>query len=351
MAPRPRWHHTVKAAQAEALTAVEIYNSPTWLRPLEGFLVHMHVAWLYLLHAGFDKAGVSYHYRDSKTGRYTKVDGERKSWELQKCVEHRFSSSDPVRKNLELTVQLRNKIEHRYERGMMVAAAGFAQALIINFEDDMVAVFGSNYSVADRVHLPVSLSTFSREGAATLASAQLSLPKRLRDFFIEYRAGLDEDLLNNRAFELRIEIVQKRSPKTQADLAVSFVRLDELTPEEVEAYRSLERVGRVILRDKERDVANFGWMKPSAASAAIQRRLGFRFSHSAEFPKAWKHYQVRPAKDVSVRDKNKTDPQYCRYDDAHNDYLYSQRYVEFVVSKLKEEAVFEKVIGWLPKPL
>jgi hypothetical protein len=84
MAPRPRWHHTLTAAQAEALTAIEIYNSPTSLRPLEGFLVHMHVAWLYLLHASFDKQKISYHYKDPKTGRYVRVDGEKKSWEALK---------------------------------------------------------------------------------------------------------------------------------------------------------------------------------------------------------------------------------------------------------------------------
>ncbi|WP_104113290.1 DUF3644 domain-containing protein [Micromonospora chalcea] len=352
MAPRPRWHHTLKAAQAEALTAVEIYNSPTSLRPLEGFLVHMHVAWLYLLHAGFDKSKIPYHYKDPKTGRYVKIDGDRKSWELQKCVEHRWpSAKDPVRQNLELTVQLRNKIEHRFERGLMVAASGFAQALIMNFEAEIAGSFGSPYSIADRVHIPVALSTFSRDGAAALASSQLLLPKRLRDFFIDYRANLDEDVLNDQAFELRIEIVQKRSPKTEADLAVSFVREDALTPEELNAYRELERVGRVILRDKDRDVANLGWMKPSIASVAIQKGLGVRFSASAEFPRAWKHYKVRPARSVTGKRRNKTDPEYCRYDEAHDDYLYSQRYVDFVIAELGEAAAFEAVIGWAPKSL
>jgi hypothetical protein len=43
---------------------------------------------------------------------------------------------------------------------------------------------------------------------------------------------------------------RKRSPRTEADLAASFVREDELAGEELDAYRALERVGRVILRDK-----------------------------------------------------------------------------------------------------
>jgi hypothetical protein len=350
MAPPPRWHHALKAAQAEALTAVEIYNSPTSLRPLEGFLVHMHVAWLYLLHAGFDKSKTPYHYTDPKTGRYVKVNGERKSWDLQKSIEYRWpSAGSPVRQNLELTVQLRNKIEHRFERGLMVAASGFAQALIMNFEAELVDTFGSDYSIAGRVHIPVALSTFSREGAAAMASAQLKLPKRVRDFFIDYRAKLGDEILNDQAFELRIEIVQKRSPKTEADLAVSFVREDELDGEELDAYRALERVGRVILRDKDRDVANLGWMKPSVASAAVQAALGVRFTASAEFPRAWKHYKVRPDSGATGKQRNKTIPEYCRYDEAHDDYLYSQKYVDLIVAELAHPDAFQSVIGWPPK--
>lgn len=352
MAPRPRWHHTLTAAQAEALTAVEIYNSPTSLRPLEGFLVHMHVAWLYLLHAAFDKSKIPYHYKDQKSGRYIKIDGEKKSWELQKCIEVRWpSTKEPVRQNLELTVQLRNKIEHRFERGLMVAASGFAQSLIMNFEAELIRSFGVAYSIADRVHIPVALSTFSREGAAAMASSQLLLPRRLRDFFIDYRSRLDEGVLNDQAFEMRIEIVQKRSPKTEADLAVSFVREDDLTSEELSAYKELERVGRVILRDKDRDVANLGWLKPSAASAAIQEGLSVRFRPSAEFPRAWRHYKVRPDKTAAGKQRGKTITKYCRYDEPHDDYLYSQEYVGFIVRELSNVASFQSVIGWPPKPL
>jgi hypothetical protein len=148
---------------------------------------------------------------------------------------------------------------------------------------------------------------------------------------------------------MRIEIVQKRSPKTEADLAVSFVREDDLTSEELSAYKELERVGRVILRDKDRDVANLGWMKPAVASAATQTALGVRFSASAEFPRAWRHYKVRPDNTATGKQRNKTKAEYCRYDEAHDDYLYSQAYVNFLVRELSDAATFRSAIGWPPK--
>ena len=129
----------VMAAREEALQAVEIHNSPMSPRPLEGFLVHMHIAWLYVLHAGFEMNGTDYHYR-LPNGRYDKVDGEPKSWDLVKSIKERWStSSDPVRANLEMTAALRNKVEHRYERGLQVATYGFTQALTVNLEGELVA--------------------------------------------------------------------------------------------------------------------------------------------------------------------------------------------------------------------
>lgn len=350
MAPRPRWHHMVIAAREEALTAVEIHNSPLSPRPLEGFLVHMHMAWLYALHAGFSKAGIDYRYRQPN-GHFVKVDGEPKSWELQRCVETRWGNiNDPVRANLELTVRLRNKIEHRYERGLQIASYGFMQALMTNFEDELLT-FGPDYSIADRVHLPVALSTFSREGAAALAKAQMALPQRLRDFFIDYRGGLTEEVLSDREFEFRIEIMQKRAPASDADLAVSFVRIEDLNEDEREAYEALERAGRVILRDKIRDVANAGWMKPAVAAAKTQDALDVRFSPSGEFPRAWKHYEVRPPSGTTGDERAKTDPRYCRWDAAFEGYVYSSAFVRLLEDELSDPAAFEAAIGWKPKPI
>ncbi len=282
MAPRPRWHHMVMAGREEAFQAVEIHNNPLSLRPLEGFLVHIHIAWLYVLHAGFDKDGIDYHYR-LPNGRYEKVDGDAKSWDLTKSIKTRWpNSADPVRANLELTAALRNKVEHRYERGLQVISYGFTQALTLNLENELVGVFGARYSIADKVHLPVSLSAYTREGAAAMIAAQAKLPKRLRDWIIDYRSRLTEDVQTNKAFEFRIEITQKRAPKSEADLAVEFVRLEDLTPEEVDAYEALERTGRVIIREKQ--PPDPGWMRPAQAAMAIQDQLGWRFHPTAEFP-------------------------------------------------------------------
>lgn len=53
------WKIMLEGAIDEALHAVDLYNQPRQPRRPEGFLVHMHIAWLYLLQAEFPHAGVS----------------------------------------------------------------------------------------------------------------------------------------------------------------------------------------------------------------------------------------------------------------------------------------------------
>jgi Domain of unknown function (DUF3644) len=311
-----------------------------------------HIGWLYLLHAEFERDGISYYYRDPKTPRlYLRVGGEKKTWDLEECMKHRWvQPGHPVRANLDLTVQLRNRIEHRYEGALMVASAGFTQSLLLNYEDEIVDRFGPSYTVGDKVHIPVALSTFTREGVAQLLRVQQSLPRKLTDFFVGFRSGIGEDVANDRRFEFRVEIVQKRSPKTTADLAVSFVREDELTEEELHAYEDLEKTGRIILREKLRGIANLGNLRPMAVCERVEAGIPFRFSPWSEFPRAWKHYRVRPETGVRGKARSRTDERYCYFDDAHGDYVYTQAFADLIVEDCKTEEGFRRVIGIAPRP-
>jgi hypothetical protein len=45
--------YTLQASKSEACLAIDLYNRSSSERSLEGFIVHMNLAWLYLLHARF----------------------------------------------------------------------------------------------------------------------------------------------------------------------------------------------------------------------------------------------------------------------------------------------------------
>jgi hypothetical protein len=52
----------VEASRDEATLAVRLYNDATDIRSFEGFVVHMHLAWLYLLYAEFTRDKIDYRY-------------------------------------------------------------------------------------------------------------------------------------------------------------------------------------------------------------------------------------------------------------------------------------------------
>jgi len=227
-------------------------------------------------------------------------------------------------------------------------SVGFAQSLVLNYEEELVSQFGVDWSVAELVHMPVALSTYTRDGVAAMERAQRSVPKRLRNFLVDYRAQLSPDVREDRRFEFRIEILQKRAPKSEADLAISFVREEELTEEERTAYEALERTGRVILREKERPVSNLGRFKPTAVCEQVEAAIPFRFRPSSEFPAAWRALGVRPSGSVKGPARRKTKEQYCLYDEPHDDYVYTQAYVDLLIERCGTEDGFQQLIGREP---
>ena len=66
MARRPHWWHHLQASKQEALLAVDLYNQSRRERRLEAFVVHMHMAWLYLLQARFERDGIDFWYRNEQ---------------------------------------------------------------------------------------------------------------------------------------------------------------------------------------------------------------------------------------------------------------------------------------------
>jgi hypothetical protein len=145
---RPAWWSMVQASRDEACIAVEMYNRTEAPRSYETFVVHMHLAWLYLLQAIARRDGIDCRYFETsgRRRRIVRVDGEPKTWELDRHVmEHWPNPNDPVRANLRFFIALRNKIEHRYTRsqeGLAVATGGHAHAQLVNYEAELTSQFG-----------------------------------------------------------------------------------------------------------------------------------------------------------------------------------------------------------------
>lgn len=349
---RPRKHWPmVEASRDEASLAVRLYNDPAEVRSFEGFVVHMHLAWLYLLHAEFSRDDVDFRYwRKDKPHLLEKVDGEPKRWELAKCVKERWSDDkDPVRANIEFFIGIRNKVEHRFARQQQALAAvvgGEAQALLLNYEEELTTQFGSAASLATRLRFPVFIGSFTDEGERTLRRLRSSLPPSLRTFLAEYRANLDPSTTDDPRYELRLRVLQELAPKDPDALAVQYTRYDDMTPEQRTAVEELGKKGVVVVRERHRDVVGHGLRKPMQVVEAVQEQVPFRFT-MGNFIKAWRLLAVRPPDGDPHPER--TVGRYCIYFELGKSYGYTEAYVKKLVRECSTEQSFRKFFGTAPK--
>ncbi len=345
---RPQKHWPmVHASRDEASLAVRLYNDPAERRAFEGFAVHMHLAWLYLLHAEFTRDGTDYRYWLSGTPRrLDKRDGEPKRWELSRSVRSRWPlPQEPVRANLEFFIGLRNMIEHRFartQRALSESVSGHAQALLLNYEAELTTQFGLKVSLATRLRFPVFVGSFTTEGEKALLQLRKALPAALRTFLADYQAGLDPLVSGDPRYELRLRVFQELAPKDPAALTIRYTRDDDLTPDQRRVLEELGRQGVVVTKVRERNVANLDELRPTQVVREVQRRVAYRFT-SDDFQRAWKTLGVRPR--TGAAHPEETLEQFCTYDRRHHDYGYKPAYIEKLVRECSTAEKFTKLTG------
>lgn len=347
--PRAIWKRMLHASIAEALLAVDLYNRPKQERRVEAFFVHMHLAWQLLLHARFRRDGIDFRVRKAGTNRFVKVDGEPKTWDLARCVQERWpDAQEPVRKNLELTIALRNKIEHRFgTEAMDVATAGYAQATLLNYERELVNTFGDEFSLAELLRFPVFIGTFTHASAERMKAAKEAMPTEVRSFIDDFQRDMESTVIEDSRYEFRVHLVQQLGPKTEADLALDFVRVDELTDDQRNLLAALGRQGTVFVRERERPVRGLDELKPSDVVAQVSQEVPFIFN-MYHFSQAWKRLGVRP--EWGAQNPKATDERYCLYDQPHGDYVYKQAFVRKLIRDVKTMEGFRKLTGSTPRP-
>jgi len=344
-----RWKTSVDAACAEACLAVRLYNDPSEARSFEGFVVHVHLAWLYLLHAEFQRDHIDIRYRQADNPRrLERVDGEPKLWELAKCVTERWPVQNPVRANIEFFIALRNKIEHRFtqfQQELALAVGGKSQALLLNFEEELTSQFGVRFSLATKLRFPVFIGSFTSEGQQALERLHARLPSELKRFIVQSAQALPDEVRDDDKYDLRLRVFLELVKNPASGLPIRFVRAADMTEEQKAA---LTDTGLVIVREQQRDVSNRGWLKPKQVAKAVAAQTPFKFT-MGHFIKAWKAELVRPP--TGSAHPERTKEQYCRYDEPHRDYTYSAAYVDHLVRQLGTAEDFRALLGIAAEPL
>jgi hypothetical protein len=339
----------VQKARESALLAVEVYNKPLIVFRSGGYIVLMCIAWTALFHGIFFRRRKKPFYRmKDKPYRYERVDGDYKAWELSTCVSEFYGGNNcPERKNLELFIGLRNKIEHRSMPELDVRLFGECQALLFNFEDLIVQEFGTSYALNESLSLSLQFSQM-RNAHQVLAMQTLHSPmaKRIMNYVNAFRSALTAEQLNDLRFSYKVFLIPRTANRADPDdLAVWFVKPGTLSQEDQDRLQQVA----ALIKPMTAQVANQGRYRPKDVCdrvlPIIQGYLGspIKFSPSSHHARACDHYKVRPKRGCG--DPRKTDERFCHYDEAHRDYVFTDSWVKFLGDEVKKPGQYEVVRG------
>lgn len=344
MAPRPRWYHILQESRRQACVAIDAYNQSGPERSYLDFVIHMHLAWQYLLHAQCQEQKQDFRYKDERTGRIQRTrDGDAKTWDLQRCVEWRYPlPTDPIRANTEFFIGLRNRIEHRYQDSLMVATAGHAHAYVLNYEAEIVRAFGQSQSLAHYLRFPLFVQTLSPASAKEQLVLRRQLPGAVKSYIAAFERPLGPDVRDSEHYDYRIMLVPTKGSKSNADSAMTFVRAEDLTETKRAEMEAQGKLGTGVVIEKQRDVMHSDELAPGDALELIAAQSPFQLN-MWHFTELVRHHKIKPPKDSSHPER--TNHQYCMYDKPWKKYVYTQAFVRLAIQDVSTKERFKAIFA------
>lgn len=341
----------LRASKQEAVLAVRLYNDPGRERALEGFIVHMHIAWLYVFQSKWMKSRRNYHVLQSRRPlRYKYINGERMSQPLEWFLKEEYAGgANPVRANLEFFINLRNKIEHRHtgtDEALLTIVNGECHAMLLNYEEFVTSFAGQDNSLGRNLHFPIFVGGFTDQGKEDLLKMTKTLPADLRSFLTEYDAGLDDKVSRDPRYCMRLTIILE-SGNRKGDLSLQFVNHKDLTEEQKAVAEEIAaNKGYVITKNRTISVSNADNLKPRQVARAVEQEIPFVFNTNT-FASVWRQNGWRPPAGTDHPELTKSE--FCVYDRPHGDYTYTPAAVSWLIRKCQTADGFQKVTGLPPR--
>jgi hypothetical protein len=337
-------HDNLEKCRSAAIAAVEAYNRPGSRFRTAQYLVMITIAWTALFHAIYFKRRKKpwYHTKTSGSGkavRYQKIDGEPRHWDLSECLKQYFADKNPAeRKNLEFLIKLRNKIEHRHLPELDASLYGECQAALLNLEELIVDEFGLKYALMETLAVSLQFSSISPpEKAKAAKQLATTAVKSVAEYIEKFRGALSSTVLNSMKYSYNVFLVPRiANRKSVADAAVQFIKVDEASAEELKRLEKLN----VLIKEKHIPIANIDLYKPSQVLAELQDRVPYTITMGTHIS-SWKHFEVRPR--YGAQNPERTRSEYCVFDSAHGDYLYTKAWIERLVEELSRPDRFKEI--------
>jgi hypothetical protein len=317
-----------------ALLAVEVYNKPRTTFRAQSYISLMIIAWTSLFHAYFRKTiGEIYFYKE-ENGRYKKIDGDRRAWEIGTCIREYGKLSEPVKANLTLMINLRNKIEHRSctLEGMLDSYIfGECQSLLYNYENTLVQFFGQEYAINENLVYSLQFSQM-RTGKQVQANRQIlsNEIRRVKEYIDKYRTELSAEVYDSQEYSIKLIQIPKISNTNRGELAIEFINWSQLSDEDKARYEKVT----ALIKDKRvlMEAVNAGRLLASNVMRQVQERTGINLDYSSHTNLCYL-FRIR-SRSATEGDPLNTNTKFCHYDHAHKSHVYNPQWVDLVCNVL-----------------
>lgn len=217
--------------------------------------------------------------------------------------------------------------------------------MLFNFDEFIEKEFDKKFCI--RECLSFSLQLYSSSDYHTEAVRKNKSLTSVLNFINNYRNSLSTDIYKSCKFAFKAFLIQVANHESKDALAIQFVSYDKL-PDNVK--NEIEKVPALI-KLKQVPVANLGLIRPGVVAGKVKKALkGIilkkRDLTDCEFSvdthtRCWKKYEVRPENGSPEPEKTKSE--YCVYDEANKMYLYTEKWVKFIIAKMKKAGEYESL--------
>lgn len=239
----------IEKSKEAMVSAVQIYNNPSIKFKSEIFIVTAIISWTYLMHAYYKIKKIEYRYYHMKGKKkiYDKTkNGAYKYWELEKCINNCNSKLEKgTINNLKFLIGIRHEIEHQKTNNIDEYIGAKLQACAINYNRELINMFGDKHSIKDKLSLAIQFSSISPEQEKILRKESFDgIPNNIKNFVVNFETNMTEEELKSQYYSYKVVYVPiKVNRKNQADKAIEFI------DEDSELARNIETV---VLRQVEK---------------------------------------------------------------------------------------------------
>ena len=300
----------IRAREAMIL-AVQVFNSPGLNFKTEVFSVLANIAWTYLLHEFYERRGE----------KIIQADGRSMLLSQMICRDD-VPLEQGVKDNLESIKKIRDAVEHTLFRKSDLKFMSVFQACCLNFDRKMVELFGDKKTLKNDLSFALQFAQMDFNQLNELSKFDIPASIEALDQSIE--EGLGEKRLQDMNYRFRVSYTFENATKSKAHIKF-------LHPDAVEAGE----VRNVLIKKELSDKAYP--FKPNIVVARVREKTGLHFT-SHNHTQAWRKFDARPR--GGVKQPENTNSDFCVYHQAHGDYTYSEKWVEFLSNYIRDEANF-----------